>query len=274
MARRFNTTAYRYPNEQLILWLTMLLVLVVIAVTATATVCLSAVFLVGALIISYGWSRSHHRELMLRAQRVTQDSVPGLVPVIQEGAARLQVEPVNVFIVPSKAINAYTFGLDSPKAIVLYSSLLQVMDRDELLFIIGHEMGHVRLGHTWLNSLVGGMAGIPSPAGAAVVLEMALRWWNRACEFSADRAGMLACSSPQKAVSALIKLEAGPEARSQAGLQRAIERIEAEDDDIANNIAELLATHPLIVNRIEKLRLYARSTEYHRLQGLMDQNLS
>ena len=44
-----------------------------------------------------------------------------------------------------------------------------------------------------LNWLVGGMAGIPSPFMASALLAMAFLWWNRACEFSADRAGLLAC---------------------------------------------------------------------------------
>jgi Zn-dependent protease with chaperone function len=274
MAPRFNTTAYRYANEQLILWVTVLLVLGVIAITATATVCLSVIFVAIALVYSLWSSKAHHQSLIQNAQQVTPQNVPGLSPVIQEAANRLQVEPVNVFLFPNRALNAYTFGMDSPKAIVLYSSLLQVMDRDELQFIIGHEMGHVKLGHTWLNSLVGGMAGIPSSFAAAALMELAFRWWNRACEFSADRAGMLACGSPHKAISALIKLEAGADARSQEGLMRAIERIEAEDDDLSNNIAELLATHPMIIKRVEKLRDYAHSAEYARLQNGVNQNLA
>lgn len=273
MPSRFNTTAYRYPNEHLILGLTFLLMLAVIAFTATATVCLSVIFVAATVLMAYHFSRLHHRQILQQAQPVTPQTAPGLIPLIQESAARLQVEPLHVFILPHKALNAYTFGLESPKTIVLYAPLLEIMDRDELQFIIGHEMGHVKLGHTWLNSLAGGMAGIPSPVGAAVILEMALRWWNRACEFSADRAGMLACGNPAKAISALIKLEAGPAIHSVQGFQQAIERIEAQDDTLANNLTELLATHPMIVKRIHQLRDYAHSTEYHRLQVLMNQNL-
>ena len=101
---------------------------------------------------------------------------------------------MDVFIVPSNRLNAYTFGMDSPKAIVLYSPLFKIMDQDEIQFILGHEMGHVKLGHTVLNTLVGGMAGIPSSYGALAIMELAFRWWNRACEYSADRAGVLACA--------------------------------------------------------------------------------
>jgi Zn-dependent protease with chaperone function len=141
------------------------------------------------------------------------------------------------------------------------------MDRDELQFILGHEMGHVALGHTWLNSLVGGMAGIPAPYSASYLLILALRWWNRACEFSADRAGLLACGNTGKALSALVKLELGPSGTSLEAFQRALQRIEAEDDDLLSNLSELLATHPMIVKRLEQIKDYARSKEYQALRG-------
>jgi Zn-dependent protease with chaperone function len=273
MPRPFDSNAYRVSNEHITLAITLLLIGVIIFLTATATVCVSIFFVIGIVILSYIYSRSQHQALLARAQQVTLETAPTLFEIVRAAQSRLQVEPVQVFIVPNKTLNAYTFGMDSPKAIVLHSALFQVMDEEELQFIIGHELGHVDLGHTWLNTLVGGMAGIPSSVGAAAILELAFRWWNRACEYSADRAGMLACNNPAKCISALVKLEAGVNARSQGDLISTIQRIEAEDDDLANNLNELLATHPMIIKRIAQIRSYARSPEYARLQSLMNQNL-
>lgn len=274
MPRPYNANTYRYPNEQIILGITLLTVIAIIAITATATVCLSAIFVFGILIFGYYASRSQHQALLAHAHLVTHQSEPALSPVIDQAVSRLQVEPVQIFIVANKTLNAYTFGMGSPKAIVLHSTLFRLMDKDELQFIIGHELGHVDLGHTWLNTLVGGMAGIPSTYGAAAILELAFRWWNRACEYSADRAGVLACSNPNKAISALIKLEAGNNVRTESDIRNAIQRIESEDDDLVNNLSELLASHPMIVKRIEKIRKYAGSSDYHQLQSLMNQNLT
>jgi len=274
MSAKFSTTDYRYPYEYLILTVTIVVVLLVIALTAAATVCSSAIFVPVVVILSYFTSRSNHRALLAQAVQVSAQSAPDMIPLIQTNSARLQVEPVNVFIVPSNRLNAYTFGMDSPKAVVLYSSLFKIMDQDEIQFILGHEMGHVKLGHTWLNTLVGGMAGIPSSVGAAAVMELAFRWWNRSCEYSADRAGLLACGKPNKAISALVKLEAGPAARTQAGLQAAIQHISTEDDDIMHNLEELIASHPLIAKRIDELRNYSTSEEFSRLHSQMIKNLS
>ena len=153
----------------------------------------------------------------------------------------------------------------SPKVVVLYEPLFKIMDEDELTFIIGHELGHVALGHTWLNSLIGGIAGIPSSMGAAAILSMAFLSWNRACEFSADRAGLLACAKPEKAISALIKLVAGPKALSPEGMAAAYQQIDAEDDTWLGSLNEAFGTHPMLIRRIQELRKYASSSQYRLL---------
>jgi Zn-dependent protease with chaperone function len=265
-----STTAYRYPNERLILALTVVLVALVIAVTATATVCLSAVFVLLMLVVSFAISRSHHQALVAQAVRVSDGETPTLAAIVASVANRLRPGDVHVFLAPGETLNAYTFGLVRPRVIVLYRALLRTMDADELRFVVGHEMGHVRLGHTTLNSLVGGMAGIPSPFVASAILAMAFLWWNRACEFSADRAGLLACRKPDKAVSALVKLAAGDRPRSAAEFQQVLARIEAEDDHALAGIGEALSSHPMMVRRIEELQQYAMSEDYRRLQAAVD----
>ena len=219
--------------------------------------------------LSYAVNRSHHRALLAQATQITGRDTPGLTAIVDDSAARLRVPSVQVFVAPGKTLNAYTFGVLPPQVVVLRSALLKVLDGDELRFVVGHELGHVRLGHTRLNTLVGGMAGIPSPFVASALLSMAFLWWNRACEHSADRAGLLACGKPHKAFSALVKLAAGADARTENDLRRTLQRIEAEDDHVLSGLGEALSTHPMMVRRIEVLRRYATSAEYHRLQAMM-----
>jgi Zn-dependent protease with chaperone function len=263
-------TSYRYPNEQLILGLTLLLVTGVIAVTATATVCTSVLIIALAVALAYSSSRSHHQALVQRAYRITPQKAPELTGILENCRTRLRVEPVEAFVTPSRDLNAYTFGLSSPKVIVVYSALLKIMDADELRFVIGHELGHIALGHTYLNSLVGGMAGIPSSSAASALLTMAFLSWNRACEHSADRAGLLACGKPDKAISALIKLVAGPAGGSRAGLELAYRQIDAEDDTLWGSLNEAFASHPMLIKRINALRSYAGSAQYKRLLVRME----
>jgi Zn-dependent protease with chaperone function len=266
-----RTTAYRYPGERIILLATLLLVGGVIALTAAATVCASVLFILAFIATSFSFTRTQHQRLMGSARRVTAQSLPEVEQAARQGIQRLQPGEVQVYVAPSHELNAYTFGLDSPKVVVLYSALLQVMDQDELTFILGHELGHVALGHTWLNSLVGGIAGIPSSSSAGILMTMAFLWWNRACEYSADRGGLLACGKPDKAISALVKLAAGPQADTQIELREAYRRIDAEDDSLLGSLNEALGTHPMLIRRIQKMRAYAGSAEYSRLLKRMSQ---
>jgi Zn-dependent protease with chaperone function len=263
--RSIAPSSYRLPHEQGILFLTVLLVLVVIVVTATATFCGSALFVLVMGVLSYFSTRQHHQALVDRAQPVNQANAPGLYAIAQSASLRLGPGPVEIFVVPSRQLNAYTFGLTLPKVVVLHSGLVQALDADELRFVIGHELGHVALGHTWLNSLVGGLAGIPSPGASLALLHLAFLWWNRACETSADRAGLLACGQPDKAVSALIKVGLGVAARTPDELEAIVQQLLAREGDPGLLLSEALGSHPNVARRVGELRRYAASRDYQRL---------
>lgn len=268
----YRSRAYRYANEQVVLVLTLLLVLGVIIFTSTVTFCLSGVFIIAMFVLSALLIRSHHQALMRSAFRVDRSRSPELADLVAGCGLKLQPGPVDVFLIDQEQLNAYTFGIGSPKVLALYTPLLKVMNTGELSFIIGHEMGHVALGHTWLNTILGGMAGIPAPFGAAVLLYTAFRWWNRMCEYSADRAGLLACGDIHVAVSTLVKLVA-PEIRNQRDFERALALVDAEDDSASNRLAEAFQSHPLVIRRINALRDYVRTPEYQALQAGMNRNL-
>jgi Zn-dependent protease with chaperone function len=53
----------------------------------------------------------------------------------------------------TKALNAYVTGLGVTKRIVLWDTTIAKLDEDELLFVMGHEMGHYVLGHIWKSIL-------------------------------------------------------------------------------------------------------------------------
>ena len=268
----FQSRKYRVDNEQVVLAVTILLVLLVIVLTSTATFCLSGLFIVAMFLISALMIRSHHLALMKTAKQVTPIQTPKASALVEDCAQKLQPGPIEVYLVRKEQMNAYTFGLSDPKALVIYTPMISVMSPAELKFVIGHEMGHVALGHTWLNTVVGGMAGIPAPFGAAVILYAAFRWWNRMCEFSADRAGLLACGDLNLAVTALVKL-AAPNIRNQQEFERALAVLDAQDDQMRNRLMEVFRSHPMLIRRIEKLQEYARTEEYRWLQAGVNRNV-
>jgi STE24 endopeptidase len=51
--------------------------------------------------------------------------------------------------VDTKTLNAYVAGVFGTKRIVLWDTIIARMNERELLFVMGHEMGHYALGHVW-----------------------------------------------------------------------------------------------------------------------------
>jgi Zn-dependent protease with chaperone function len=53
----------------------------------------------------------------------------------------------------TKTVNAYVTGFGATKRIVLWDTIIAKLNEDELLFVMGHEMGHYVLGHVWKSIL-------------------------------------------------------------------------------------------------------------------------
>ena len=148
------------------------------------------------------------RRLLADGLRVTQRVMPALVAAVREcqktvGMSERAVE-LYVCSDPRQNASAIDFGT-GPLFLVFTSSLLERMSRSELLFIIGHELGHCGFGHHALPA-----AGILRRDGSlAPDKALALMSWSRRAEISCDRAGLVCSRSLQDATTALIKLTCG-----------------------------------------------------------------
>jgi len=73
-------------------------------------------------------------------------------------AARADVPARDVYEVDmskrTKKVNAYVSGFGGSQHIVIWDTTLQQMSRDEILFVMGHEMGHYVLHHIWKGLLL------------------------------------------------------------------------------------------------------------------------
>lgn len=79
----------------------------------------------------------------------------GLEAKILALADRAGIEGSRVFevekSVDTEKVNAYVAGLGSTKRVVLWDTIIKKLDERELLFVMGHEMGHYVLGHVALQ---------------------------------------------------------------------------------------------------------------------------
>jgi len=217
---------------------------------------------------------------------------PGQYPSVhrsaEECARRLGIAPPQIFIVHSLEMNAFAIATDDIEpVIILNSRLVEVMEPNELKFIIGHECGHIHNLHSVYN-LAGEMISNSASrvvldktvkAGIAAKLIMVANYtivvqllsgvvseglrlffqnWSRCAEITCDRAGLICCGDVRDSQYALAKLKIGgldhlegfsiDEYVRQLGSVNQFERIN-----------ELVASHPLLPRRIQALDIFAHS---------------
>lgn len=263
-------SAYRYEWELPILLVTIAAVLGLLVVAALLTQCIFPVVALATIAIGYFNIRRYYE--VVTASGIPLSRFPTLQTLFEQSVRRMEAPETTMVVLPSDQANAFTFGLQQPNVLVVHTRLLEIMDEREMRFVLGHELAHGQLGHTWLNTILGHMGRMSVNGFMAIIYALILTWWNRACEYSCDRGGLLACSSLDKAISALIKLSANNAVTAEQ-LSAAYAELDKQDDTLAGNLAEVFAGHPMIIKRINQLREFSRSDLYARLNARAQSNL-
>ncbi|MBV9543722.1 MAG: M48 family metalloprotease [Chloroflexi bacterium] len=265
-ARRLTT--YRHPREAPALTLA----LAVVAITVVGAWMLSwaaGLAIVSLFVLTALLTRLSAAQQLARAAEITSTQFAHLFPLVADLRERFAMPETRVFVTQSPLINAVAAGFQEPYVIVLNSALVEALDEEELKSVIGHEMGHIKFGHTRLGLLLGGLDArgvvLPFPLNVvASVRDLIFLWWQRSTEMTADRAGIIACGRPSKAIAAQVKVSVGPtlfqhvnlaDLASQAAvLHRGVARWEGF-------ASQLSASHPFLVNRIEAMLDFVSTLE-------------
>jgi Zn-dependent protease with chaperone function len=149
--------------------------------------------------------------------RVTPRQCSRLYALLQEACAILDVREPELYVAQYPVPNAYTSGHDHPY-IVVTTGLLDLMNEDETLAVLAHELGHIKSGHVLYKTMARGISFVLAIIGDMTLgigrlvgysLEAALLEWDRKSEFTADRAALLAVQDPQVMLSLMMKLAGG-----------------------------------------------------------------
>jgi Zn-dependent protease with chaperone function len=146
--------------------------------------------------------------LLADTVRMTSSAFPRIIELCKIGASRIGVKPPNLYLMHSEEINASTIGMFGTKRIIFTSKAIEELNEEELLFLIGHELAHIKFGHTFWNGIAGaGMShGIPVFSNIAHVI---LKKWLFYCEYTCDRTGLYVSKSIEASCSTLIKAFVG-----------------------------------------------------------------
>jgi Zn-dependent protease with chaperone function len=184
-------------------------------------------------------------------------------------------EMPELFVSANPVPNALTVGMNKP-FIVISSGLVDLLDDEEMRFVLAHELGHSMSGHavyqTLLQRLIqlsGVLNTIPMGGLGVRAIMAALMEWSRKAELSADRAGLLATQDPPTAFRVHMQLASGGHLENLDPTSFFAQGQEYDDaGDLRDSVLKLLLiearSHPFAVVRAAELRRWVESGEYTR----------
>lgn len=211
------------------------------------------------------------------AVRVGASQFPRVHRLHLEACNILDVQtPPELYVTQTPFLNARAVGVDHP-FIVLNSSMVESFSEEELLTVIGHELGHCLSGHVLYKTLLAMLIrfmtfAINIPLGGASILAIiiALREWDRKSELSADRAGLLVSQDPNTCYQMEMKLAGGSRIGEMDINEFFVQAAEYEGaGNILDSVYKLLnlmgQTHPFPVLRLAELKGWVDSGMYQRI---------
>ncbi len=220
---------------------------------------------------------------------------PALRPLeteVEHCAKTLGLPRPAIYVRNSPFTQAYVTHAFHRDQLVLTSGLLALYEGrpEELRFVIGHELGHVKCGHLELKSKAFGLLSVIQAINLAVVPDKfqavlptlglgRLYTWCRESEISADRAGLLCCGEPKIAYQAIMRLQHGLNAdspwidpeKADFDAEKVIRDFQQwQTQPFVKLILDLkrhVLVHPFVPERLAALKLWVETGGYRELSG-------
>ena len=196
-------------------------------------------------------------ELISKSVKVSEELFPPVFFSIDNAIKRLKInnENINFYIAPDAVANAqcrvtpFSVYVD----IIIASRLIELLDKDELSFVIGHELAHYLYKHYLY----------PHPNLAFSELDnINLLHLSKSAEISADRLGLISCGNVKFALKAMLKTASGlPSNYINFNFGVYLKQL-TDLKEIKNNISQLYSTHPSFLNRIQSLIWFSKTDLY------------
>ncbi|MBL6934419.1 MAG: M48 family metallopeptidase [Alphaproteobacteria bacterium] len=183
--------------------------------------------------------------------RVSSEVTPGLADHLKSVCSQLHLpaNSVDAFVYASPDIQAECYSGSTQNCILRFSSaLIDLLDDDEFMFVVGHEVGHFLLGH--------GLARIENSADS---IEYYIQ--QRAQEISSDRIGLISCQSLDVAIRAMMKTVSG---LTDEHLRFDVSAFIRQLDETPHTGGHHASTHPSILVRCKALLWFSLNDAFNR----------
>lgn len=168
----------------------------------------------------YGIDRLYRFGCTSNNLRVNNRNFPEIHLAFVEACKILEIEPVpELYLMHGTGfIRIFTIGVKKPMVVINIDGIKELTP-DELVFVFGHELGHIKSQHLLyhqiafiLPALGKVIANSTLGIGGLVTngIELALYQWLIMAKLTSDRAGLLACQDRDVAITSLIKLGGVP----------------------------------------------------------------
>ncbi|HEX3740227.1 MAG TPA: M48 family metallopeptidase [Terriglobales bacterium] len=227
--------------------------------------------------LKFGVERFVHGVFLSKNIRLSERQLPGIYKHLPPICDLFGIRVPDLYLEMSPYPDAYTIGEENV-SICLTSGLLEIMSEEELHAVIAHECGHIvcqhMLYHTLAQFLLFTGANLLFPLEVvAEPVKMALRYWNRRCELSADRAGAVAVGSSKPIISTMIRLAGGPKSITDAvDLNVYLEQAEAYErlsdstwDKTLQTVAVQFTDHPFLAVRTREIKEWGSTDQFQQL---------
>lgn len=220
---------------------------------------------------------------MSMSVRCGPNQYPTLYRIMQEACQVLDMPEPELYLSSNPWPNAFAGSVERP-FIQLRSAIVNNLSDEQLYYLIGHELGHIKANHVLYFTVGGVLVALLDMLGrrtlgtsdvASQALLMAYFEWSRQAEFSADRAGLLVAQSFDVSADSLISLTAGPNRLSHEMSREAfMDQARAyQDADSLDQIGKAILfalygwefTHPMPVHRVKELERWFLSGDYDRI---------
>jgi len=226
-----------------------------------------------------GYETLLHGVNMASKIRLSETQLPEIYHRVKRICDKLEITCPEVYLEMSPYPNAYTYG-DTNIFMVLTSGLFDYLDEDEINSVIAHEAGHILCHHVLYHTLAEFLrTGVTGLIGSlAEPLKLAIFYWERKSELSADRAAALVCGV-DTVVRTQLRLAGGPKSLTgsvniEEWARQAEQYEEIRGGSLWNKILQTGATmtldHPFAAVRVREALNWTRTEGYRMASGLLE----
>ena len=185
-------------------------------------------------------------------------------------------EPVDFYVTGDSSINAFSIAAEDgkhPHIVNVNSELFNLMNEDELKFVIGHELGHLMNQDTALKRLIH-FVYPPQTTQIPITLYYKIHLHDNLAELVADRYGYIACGNLEACVTAFFKMASGLD----------LEKMQVSIDELLVDNSKHLEyflkgggmshyDHPVNPIRIQAIHLFATARDQQELEKGMEEQI-